>query len=235
MMSSEECYDESELELGLGLSLGAAKTKPNQPAPSSSSITKLNPTGTKRTADSPCSPPPRSAISQVVGWPPVPTYRLNSLSNHAKSPVTEELFSISDKCQGKNTDNLKEKGFVKTSLFVKAHMDGVAIGRKVDLNAHSCYETLASALDAMFIPSASVGARGSNMEEQASVTGKRQHVRFLDGSSDFVLTYEDKDGDWMLVGDIPWEIFLNSVKRLRIMRTTDAKGLAPGSQERNGR
>lgn len=28
--------------------------------------------------------------------------------------------------------------------------------------------------------------------------------RLLDGSSDFVLTYEDKEGDWMLVGDVPW-------------------------------
>lgn len=23
--------------------------------------------------------------------------------------------------------------------------------------------------------------------------------------SEYVLTYEDKDGDWMLVGDVPWE------------------------------
>ena len=23
--------------------------------------------------------------------------------------------------------------------------------------------------------------------------------------SDFSLTYEDKDGDWMLVGDVPWQ------------------------------
>ena len=29
--------------------------------------------------------------------------------------------------------------------------------------------------------------------------------KLLDGSSDFVLTYEDKEGDWMLVGDVPWE------------------------------
>lgn len=21
----------------------------------------------------------------------------------------------------------------------------------------------------------------------------------------YVLTYEDKDGDWMMVGDVPWE------------------------------
>ena len=26
----------------------------------------------------------------------------------------------------------------------------------------------------------------------------------LDGA-EYVLTYEDKDGDWMLVGDVPWE------------------------------
>jgi len=23
--------------------------------------------------------------------------------------------------------------------------------------------------------------------------------------SEYMLTYEDKDGDWMLVGDVPWE------------------------------
>lgn len=23
--------------------------------------------------------------------------------------------------------------------------------------------------------------------------------------SDYIPTYEDKDGDWMLVGDVPWE------------------------------
>lgn len=23
--------------------------------------------------------------------------------------------------------------------------------------------------------------------------------------SEYVLTYEDKDGDWMLMGDVPWE------------------------------
>lgn len=31
-----------------------------------------------------------------------------------------------------------------------------------------------------------------------------QPSKLLDGSSEFVLTYEDKEGDWMLVGDVPW-------------------------------
>lgn len=40
------------------------------------------------------------------------------------------------------------------------------------------------------------------------IGGQKQEQRkpsmLLDGSSDFVLTYEDKDGDWMLVGDVPF-------------------------------
>lgn len=31
------------------------------------------------------------------------------------------------------------------------------------------------------------------------------HSRLLDGTSEYVLTYEDKDGDCMLVGDVPWQ------------------------------
>ena len=46
--------------------------------------------------------------------------------------------------------------------------------------------------------------------------------------SDFVPTYEDKDGDWMLVGDVPWEMFVSSCKRLRIMKGSEVKGLGCG-------
>jgi hypothetical protein len=31
--------------------------------------------------------------------------------------------------------------------------------------------------------------------------------------SDVVTTYEDKDGDWMLVGDVPWEYVTTSFLR----------------------
>jgi hypothetical protein len=37
--------------------------------------------------------------------------------------------------------------------------------------------------------------------------------RLVDPASDaddVVTTYEDKDGDWMLVGDVPWEYVLRS-------------------------
>ena len=43
---------------------------------------------------------------------------------------------------------------------------------------------------------------GSGGEKEQST--KASGYKLLDGSSEFVLTYEDKEGDWMLVGDVPW-------------------------------
>lgn len=45
---------------------------------------------------------------------------------------------------------------------------------------------------------------GSNGEERGINIGEKRHSKLLDGSSKYVLTYEDKEGDWMLVGDVPW-------------------------------
>ncbi|XP_009767832.1 auxin-responsive protein IAA12-like isoform X2 [Nicotiana sylvestris] len=264
--SSSSYPDESELELGLGLSLGSKSNKTGASrakfltakdfpslgsnsfsSSSSSSATKINNNnascGTKRAADS--ISPPRSTVSQVVGWPPVRTYRMNTLVNQTKSPPTEEFCGAIEKCKSKNiitnasssksNSFAKEKGLIKTSMFVKVNMDGVAIGRKVDLNAHSSYENLEQTLDRMFLkPNTAVCARSSNAQE-LSVMSETSSSRLLDGSSEFVLTYEDKEGDWMLVGDVPWEMFISSVRRLRIMRTSDANGLAPSFMERNGR
>ncbi|XP_009767833.1 auxin-responsive protein IAA11-like isoform X3 [Nicotiana sylvestris] len=234
--SSSSYPDESELELGLGLSLGSKSNKTGASrakfltakdfpslgsnsfsSSSSSSATKINNNnascGTKRAADS--ISPPRSTVSQVVGWPPVRTYRMNTLVNQTKSPPTEEFCGAIEKCKSKNiitnasssksNSFAKEKGLIKTSMFVKVNMDGVAIGRKVDLNAHSSYENLEQTLDRMFLkPNTAVCARSSNAQE-LSVMSETSSSRLLDGSSEFVLTYEDKEGDWMLVGDVPWD------------------------------
>ena len=50
---------------------------------------------------------------------------------------------------------------------------------------------------------------------------------------EYVLTFEDKDGDWMLAGDVPWEMFADSCRRLRIMKGSDAIGLAPRAVEKS--
>ncbi|KAK7355964.1 hypothetical protein VNO80_15229 [Phaseolus coccineus] len=266
VLSSEDssCPEESEIELGLGLSISGpskshhhvhahapspyariftAKAFPSSatPSPSSSSSSSPNITaGTKRAAESLVA---NNRPSQVVGWPPLRTYRVNSCNIHAKS--TEVFDSVTEKSKGNNTVvrksadngndyniNAKEKRQIRSSLFVKVNMDGIPIGRKVDLSAHSSYETLAQTLEDMFNESTTVTTcKGANGEDHGIIIGGEMHSKLLDGSSKFVLTYEDKEGDWMLVGDVPWRMFLSSVRRLRIMRTSEANGLAPRLEE----
>ncbi|CAJ1899298.1 unnamed protein product [Sphenostylis stenocarpa] len=255
----------SDLELALSLTLSPYATA------SSFSRTTILTSGTKRPASAsnsdsdsdsvlPATPP-----SQVVGWPPLGAYRMNNYNSHAKSPATEVFNSTVDKRAssssgvrksadgGSDSNNTvsKENGNHRNSLFVKVKMDGIPIGRKVDLNAHGSYETLAQTLEEMFEESTTVLTnKGSNGEDDSSIVGADGHSKWLDGSSDFVLTYEDKEGDWMLVGDVPWwtscfiwfdafvpfflaiaiRMFLQSVRRLRIMRTHEANGLAPRSK-----
>ncbi|ONK64964.1 uncharacterized protein A4U43_C07F31970 [Asparagus officinalis] len=114
--------------------------------------------------------------AQIVGWPPVRSYRKNSI-------------------QAKKAE--AEAG----GILVKVSMDGAPYLRKTDLKMYKEYKELREALNTMF-----------------------KCFEGLNGS-DCAITYEDKDGDWMLVGDVPWGMFVSSCKRLRIMRGSEARGL----------
>ncbi|KAI4318177.1 hypothetical protein L6164_025980 [Bauhinia variegata] len=247
---------EAELELGLGLSLGRAATAGGKakasawgdcgriltakdfPSVVSHGAASLfservggTSIGTKRAADSVSQEGGSPTGSQVVGWPPIRAYRMNSLINQAKTQRAEEDKSSDERDNPKDDSIAKSNHMAlkeKANLgFVKVNMDGIRIGRKVDLNSHSSYETLAQTLEDMFFRPATANQIGGE-KEQATKPSK-----LLDGTSEFVLTYEDKEGDWMLVGDVPWRMFLSSVRRLRIMRTSEANGLAPRFQEKN--
>ncbi|THU47877.1 hypothetical protein C4D60_Mb09t20280 [Musa balbisiana] len=219
-------------------SLGSPRS-PSASSVSSSSGTNLGGgigtgvAGTKRAAESishdvgGSSHPPSQV---VVGWPPIRQFRMNNLFNHSKDSTLEADTAVAikrsniaggadgtSKADNGNKDH-ESRGKVRSSFFVKVKMDGDPIGRKVDLGAHDSYEALAVALELMFhLPTISSAI-------EASVHGAKIS-KLLNGSSEFALTYEDKDGDWMLVGDVPWGMFLEAVKRLRIMRTLDANGL----------
>lgn len=89
---------------------------------------------------------------------------------------------------------------------MKVYMEGIPIGRKLDLLLLDGYDSLLIKLCHMFktpITYADV------MEYHQRIPGEK---------AAHVLTYEDQDGDWMMVGDVPWELFLTSVKKLRIAR-----------------
>ncbi|KAG5537623.1 hypothetical protein RHGRI_024913 [Rhododendron griersonianum] len=90
-------------------------------------------------------------------------------------------------------------------LYVKVSMDGAPFLRKIDLGNHKGYDDLALALEKLF----QFYGIGEALKDQ--------------DNSEFFPIYEDKDGDWMLVGDVPWEMFTESCKRLRIKKRSEAK------------
>lgn len=89
---------------------------------------------------------------------------------------------------------------------------------------YSTYHDLSSALEKMF-SCFSMGKCGSHGLNENKL------MDLLNGS-EYVPTYEDKDGDWMLVGDVPWEMFVDFCKRMRIMKVSEAIGLAPRAMEK---
>ncbi|KAF9620943.1 hypothetical protein IFM89_015340, partial [Coptis chinensis] len=108
-------------------------------------------------------------------------------------------------------------------MYVKVSMDGAPYLRKIDLKIYKGYPELLKALMAMF----------------KFTIGQYSESEGYNGS-EYVPTYEDKDGDWMLVGDYEtytvlyqsYRMFISSCKRLRIMKGSEAKGLALGSESK---
>ncbi|XP_028790208.1 auxin-responsive protein IAA16 [Neltuma alba] len=154
-------------------------------------------------SNDPAKPP---AKAQVVGWPPVRSSRKNIGASQSQK-------------------NHKEEG----ATFVKVSMDGAPYLRKVDLKQYQSYQQLSGALAKMF--SSFTNANYGPPQASNHFLCESKLIDLLNGS-DYVPTYEDKDGDWMLVGDVPWEMFVESCKRLRIMKGSDAIGLAPRAVEK---
>ncbi|KAL2462662.1 Auxin-responsive protein IAA27 [Forsythia ovata] len=150
--------------------------------------------------------------AQVVGWPPIRSFRKNTLAtNLSKNNVVEEKSGLG-------------------CLYVKVSMDGAPYLRKIDLKTYCSYAELSSALEKMFscFTIGQYASHGLPGQEHLS----ENCLKDLLHGSEYVLTYEDKDGDWMLVGDVPWEMFTDSCKRLRIMKGSDATGLAPRAMQK---
>eukprot|EP00249_Psilotum_nudum_P008000 c20971_g1_i1 orf=761-2785(+) len=161
---------------------------------------------------------PPSQKDQVVGWPPVRSFRKNTIAAHPKPACDKE---VPDSCP------VAVAGNSQGLLYVKVNMDGVPIGRKIDLNVCNSYEGLSQALEEMFQRSSGGQAISQTTPGRESTCCSDSKPLMLLTGSDYVLTYEDKDGDCMLVGDVPWHMFVNTVRRLRIMKGSEATGLAP--------
>ncbi|XVE88807.1 hypothetical protein DITRI_Ditri19aG0098400 [Diplodiscus trichospermus] len=170
----------------------------------------------------------RTAPGPVVGWPPIRSFRKNLASSSSSKQASESPSVVPHKVANeKAAAEPTGKG-----LFVKINMDGVPIGRKVDLKAYDSYEKLSAAVDELFRGllaaqrDSSAGGIVNNKEEGKVITG------VLDGSGEYTLVYEDNEGDRMLVGDVPWHMFVSTVKRLRVLKSSELSALSLGSGKR---
>ncbi|CDY40881.1 BnaCnng09720D [Brassica napus] len=110
------------------------------------------------------------------------------------------------------------------ALFIKVSMDGAPYLKKVDLRSYTNYMEFSSALEKMFT-TFTLGQCGSNRATWKDKLCETKLKDILYGK-DYVLTYEDKDGDWMRAGDVPLEMFIDVCKKLKIMKGCNAIGLA---------
>ncbi|MED6120009.1 hypothetical protein PIB30_017033 [Stylosanthes scabra] len=138
---------------------------------------------------------PPSKAQVVVGWPPIRSYRKNN-----------GIQQQQEKKKKKNGEEVIDG--VGNGMYVKVSMAGAPYLRKIDLKVYNSYQQLLMALQNMF------KCTFGEYSEREGYNG-----------SEFSPTYEDKDGDWMLVGDVPWNMFISSCKRLRIVKGSEAKGL----------
>ncbi|CAA7397212.1 unnamed protein product [Spirodela intermedia] len=98
----------------------------------------------------------------------------------------------------KKKKKMEEEKKKKKKTYVKVSMDGAPFLRKLELDACEGYAGLTAAVDELF----GVGGLAQN---------------------EFSLIYEDKEGDWLLVGDVPWKMFTATCKRLRSMKKSEGK------------
>ncbi|XVF89327.1 hypothetical protein PTKIN_Ptkin19aG0121000 [Pterospermum kingtungense] len=99
----------------------------------------------------------------------------------------------------KNNRNMGANKKHDRSIYVKVKMEGVPIARKIDIRLYHSYQALKTSLITMF-------AKYQKWDED-------DHTRYT-------LTYQDKEGDWLIAGDIPWQTFTRSVQRLEIVRNS---------------
>ncbi|CAD6213692.1 unnamed protein product [Miscanthus lutarioriparius] len=149
---------------------------------------------------------PPATKAPVVGWPPVRSYRKSCFQQaSSKQQVSKQAAAKEDaapSCTAASAAAANTTASVVVGSFVKVSMDGAPYLRKVDLRMYKGYRELREALESMFVSNSG----SANLSE-------------------FAVTYEDKDGDLMLVGDVPFEMFTSTCKKLRIMKRSEATGL----------
>ncbi|GFP95071.1 auxin response factor 1 [Phtheirospermum japonicum] len=118
-------------------------------------------------------------------------------SNHNPSTVPSGSSDLDKSCLRSTLEPYNKQ----TRSCTKVHMQGIAVGRALDLTGFNCYEDLIKKLEEMF-----------EIDGELSGSIKKWKV-----------VYTDDEDDMMMVGDDPWQL----MKKIYIYTTEEAKRLSP--------
>ncbi|ESQ54941.1 hypothetical protein EUTSA_v10024554mg [Eutrema salsugineum] len=135
-----------------------------------------------------------------------PTPESNSDPKSEISKVSEEKKQEPAQASPKE---VQSKQSSSTRSRTKVQMQGVPVGRAVDLTVLSGYSELIDDLEKLF-----------DIKDE------------LRSRSQWEIVFTDDEGDMMLVGDDPWPEFCNMVKRIFIWSKEEVKKMTPGNQLR---
>ncbi|XP_006662836.2 putative auxin-responsive protein IAA29 [Oryza brachyantha] len=96
------------------------------------------------------------------------------------------------------------------SRFVKVFMHGEPFGRKINLAVHNNYDSLSFTLKRL----ANNYSMSPLIEPEGLVNNEEEDAI---EDSDFDLLYDDMDGVRSFLGEVPWEVFTVTVKRIYIV------------------
>ncbi|GMI96250.1 auxin response factor 9 [Hibiscus trionum] len=131
---------------------------------------------------------------------PTDSDQKSDISKDSKEKQQEQLQVSAKDIQNRQSSN-------STRSRTKVQMQGVAVGRAVDLTTLAGYDQLIDELEKMF-----------------DIKGE------LQPRNKWEIVYTDDEGDMMLVGDDPWPEFCNMVRRIFICSSQDVKKMTTGSK-----
>nr|XP_043639220.1 auxin response factor 9-like isoform X2 [Erigeron canadensis] len=122
------------------------------------------------------------------------------ISDHSKDFKEQGQLQVSPK-------EVQSKQTTSTRSRTKVQMQGIAVGRAVDLTVLKGYDELIDELEEMF-----------------EIKGQ------LRPRNEWEIVFTDDEGDMMLMGDDPWLEFCNMVKRILICSSQDVKKMKAASK-----
>ncbi|KAJ6307960.1 hypothetical protein OIU76_017694 [Salix suchowensis] len=141
-----------------------------------------------------------SGATEGHGLGTLSTVDSDQKSEASKEQKPEQLQKSPKEIQSKQSST-------STRSRTKVQMQGIAVGRAVDLTMLKGYSQLIDELEQLF-----------------DIKGQ------LHPRDKWEIVYTDDEGDMMLVGDDPWAEFCNMARRIFICSSQDVKKMGPGSK-----